>query len=105
MRKKIKTKEIKLTLIVPNTGKQTKRRVMKIAKDIDILNWRHKYPKCPKCGARGEKGLTPTKLGNHYSSNGSKVDNNCLRCRSCNNMFTYEHDAFWNIKVGQCMGD
>jgi len=68
-------------------------------------NWRYKYPPCPRCGAKGEKGLTSTKLGKHYDLKGNKINHNCLRCRSCNNMFIFEFDDLWNIKVGKCLGD
>jgi len=66
---------------------------------------RHKYPPCPECGAVGAKGFTTTKLGNYYTLKGHKVEHNCLRCRNCNAMFTFEFDKKYNVKLGKNLGD
>ena len=87
-------KEISFTLIVPNTGKQTKRRVIELAnsKKKNNRDWRYKYPEYPGCKAIGEQGLKITRMGH-------------LFCRNCRTQFTLEHDKEYNIKAGKSMGD
>jgi len=63
---------------------ETQKNKLVAIRENDMRSKSFRYPPCPVCNARGEKGLHLTKLGNVTK----KVEQgHCLRCKGCNRLF------------------